>query len=126
MTIRAVRYYEEKGLLSPSSYTSSSLRLYSNQDVNRLVFIRRLKQLGMSLEEIRMCLGLPAAFPTRKSRVEHTLDLLRVQKNKTEEEAVKLAELQRDIESSLEKVTRCASCTAAKCLEECPSFGNLL
>ena len=126
LTIRAVRYYEEKGLLSPSSYTSSGLRLYSNQDVNRLVFIRRLKQLGMSLEEIRMCLGLPGAFSTRKSRVEHTIELLRMQKGRTQEEIVRLEELQRDIESSLEKVTKCAICTVEKCSEECPSFGYVL
>ncbi len=126
VSIRTVRYYDEKGLLPPSSYTSGGIRLYTVRDVNRLIFIRRLKTLGLSIEEIKICLGNVPEVSDRQVRVEHTLELLRMQKKKAQEEMVKLASLEKDIDSSLDKVTRCLGCKAEKCTEPCPSFGCVL
>ncbi|MAE11543.1 MAG: hypothetical protein CL876_06500 [Dehalococcoidales bacterium] len=50
VSIRTVRYYEEKGILTPSSITSGDIRLYSLQDLSRLTFIRRFRRLGLNLE----------------------------------------------------------------------------
>ncbi len=126
MSIRTVRYYEEKGLLPPSSYTSGGLRLYTAKDVNRLIFIRRLKTLGLSIEEIQLCLGELPEGSSRRARVEHTLKLLHMQKQKAREESEKLAALVQEINSSLETVGKCVSCTAKQCPSECPSYGHTL
>lgn len=126
VSIRTVRYYDDRGLLPPSSYTSGGIRLYTVQDVNRLIFIRRLKTLGLSIEEIRICLGNLPKSSDQRVRVEHTLELLHMQKKKTHEEMVKLALLEKEIDSSLDKVTRCLDCKAEKCPESCPSFGCVL
>ncbi|MEE8419228.1 MAG: MerR family transcriptional regulator, partial [Dehalococcoidales bacterium] len=80
VSIRTVRFYEEKGLLEPSAYTSGGIRLYTARDVNRLIFVRRLTTLGMTLEEVKTCLGERPEGPDRKPRVERTLELLRMQK----------------------------------------------
>lgn len=65
LSVRALRYYEEIGLLSPSRRTGSGHRLYSSEDVLRLQRIVSLKHLGFALEEIRTCLDGPS-FPARR------------------------------------------------------------
>jgi MerR family Zn(II)-responsive transcriptional regulator of zntA len=51
---RTLRFYEERGLLSPSSRFESGMRLYSDEDVERVHLIRQLQEtLGCSLAEIR-------------------------------------------------------------------------
>jgi ubiquinone/menaquinone biosynthesis C-methylase UbiE/DNA-binding transcriptional MerR regulator len=53
ITIRTIRYYDKKGLLLPSSYTSKGYRVYSEYEFARLQKILTLKFLGFSLEEIK-------------------------------------------------------------------------
>lgn len=56
--IDTVRYYERQGLMRPASRMASGYRLFDEQDVARLHFIRRAKVLGFTLEEIRDLLAL--------------------------------------------------------------------
>ncbi len=58
VSIDTVRYYERAGLLSPPSRTAAGYRIYPADTVGRLRFIRRAKDLGFSLEEIRDLLTL--------------------------------------------------------------------
>jgi len=54
VTQRALRFYEEKGLLKPPSRMEGGFRLYSEDDVRRVEQIRRLqKLLGFTLAEIK-------------------------------------------------------------------------
>ncbi|MBI2849456.1 MAG: MerR family transcriptional regulator [Chloroflexi bacterium] len=126
VSIRTVRYYEEKGLLNPSGLTSGGIRLYNQQDLNRLIFIRRLKTLGLNIEEIKMSLGIFETSPEQKVRVERTLELLRLQKEKLKEELTRLTEMAKEIENSERLVTRCLSCRAPKCPAHCPSLAHIL
>jgi len=113
-------------LLEPSAYTSGGIRLYTIKDVNRLIFIRRLAILGLSLEEIKQCLGDIPDGPDRRERAQNTLQLLRMQKEKLMEQRAKLDQLERDIRDSEEKVSRCLNCRAVTCPEQCSSFGQVL
>src|SRR5947209_244315 len=56
VSVRTLRYYDKMGLLSPSQYTESGYRLYTNEDLLSLQNILALKFLGFSLEEIRTLL----------------------------------------------------------------------
>jgi DNA-binding transcriptional MerR regulator len=51
-TVRALRHYDEIGLLRPSERTASGHRRYTEFDVRRLYQVRALRSLGVSLEEI--------------------------------------------------------------------------
>lgn len=53
ITIRTLRYYDQIGLFSPSGYSSSGYRLYTEKDISRLQQILSLKELGLSLEQIK-------------------------------------------------------------------------
>jgi len=52
LSLRTVRYYEEMGLISPSSRSEGGFRLYSEDDVRRLTLVKRMKALGLSLGEM--------------------------------------------------------------------------
>lgn len=56
--IETVRYYERMGLLSKPPRTEGGHRLYDHHAIKRLVFIRRTRELGFSLDEIRTLLRL--------------------------------------------------------------------
>jgi len=51
-SIKALRFYERRGLLPPFARTAGGFRLYSEVDLHRLEFIRQGKALGLSLEQI--------------------------------------------------------------------------
>ena len=53
LSLRTIRYYEEVGLVRPSSRTSGGFRLYTEADVARLNLVKRMKPLGFSLDEAR-------------------------------------------------------------------------
>jgi DNA-binding transcriptional MerR regulator len=54
MPVKTIRYYEEIGLLEPTTTRSESgYRLFNPQVLNRLAFVKRAQSLGLSLNEIR-------------------------------------------------------------------------
>lgn len=53
LSVRTLRYYDEIGLLKPSSYTEGNHRLYTEKDVVVLRKIMFLKKLGFSLQKIK-------------------------------------------------------------------------
>lgn len=58
VSVDTVRYYERAELLPPPARTASGYRTYPAGTVQRLHFIRRAKELGFSLDEIRDLLAL--------------------------------------------------------------------
>ena len=58
--LETVRFYERSGLLPQPQRSPAGYRHYQEQDVRRLRFIRRGRELGFSLEEIRSLLDLAA------------------------------------------------------------------
>jgi MerR family mercuric resistance operon transcriptional regulator len=63
-TVETIRYYERIKLLAPPPRGQNGRRLYSHADVRALVFIRRSRELGFSLDESRALLRLAAGNPT--------------------------------------------------------------
>jgi len=56
--IETIRYYERVGLLPPPPRSAGGHRLYGHDLVRRLNFVRRSRDLGFSIEEIRELLRL--------------------------------------------------------------------
>ena len=59
LSVRALHYYDEIGLLSPLRRTEAGHRLYDVGDVARLQQIKSLRALGFGLAEVRDCLDRP-------------------------------------------------------------------
>jgi DNA-binding transcriptional MerR regulator len=58
LTVDAIRFYEKRSLLPKPPRTAGRFRLYSDDDVARLDFIRQMQGLGLSLREVRQLLDL--------------------------------------------------------------------
>ena len=56
--VETIRYYERIGLLPPPARSPSGYRLYSLDHLKRLAFVRRARDLGFTLDEVRTLLAL--------------------------------------------------------------------
>jgi len=63
VTTRAVRLYETRGLLAPVARTASGYRLFTDEDVNVLAFVRRARALGLSIDAIGEIVALAETGP---------------------------------------------------------------
>lgn len=57
ISARAIRFYEEKGLILPAKQTTNGYRTYTENDIWRLQTIAALREIGMSLQDITHALG---------------------------------------------------------------------
>ncbi len=57
-TVRTIRFYEEEGLLKPAAVSDGGHRRYTEDDLERLRLITDLRELGLSLCEIRSVLEI--------------------------------------------------------------------
>ena len=109
VNIETIRYYERIKMLPPPPRTASGRRIYGSTDLRTLTFIRRSRELGFSLDEIRalLRLGGPEKASCREVReiAAHHLGDIRA----------KLGDL-RKLERLLAKtVARCSGSTAPDC-----------
>ncbi len=75
LTTRAIRYYEEMGLLEPAARSDGAYRLFDASDLERLRFIRSLRDdAGFSLAQISQLLEDEAARERNRERYRATQD----------------------------------------------------
>src|ERR1700722_4937407 len=67
VTARTIRFYEDKGLISPRR--AGNNRVYTLRDRARMILILRGKKLGFSLREIKEYLDLYDADPTQAKKL---------------------------------------------------------
>lgn len=75
-----IRHYEEQGFIPKAKRTTAGYRVYGDTDVHALRFIRRARDLGFSLEEIKLLLGLwgnrrRASADVKRLALRHVADL---------------------------------------------------
>jgi MerR family transcriptional regulator, repressor of the yfmOP operon len=75
LTPRSIRYYEEMGLLEPAARSEGAYRLYDASDLERLRFIRELRdEAGFSLAQIGQLLEDEAARERNRERLRTSQD----------------------------------------------------
>ena len=107
--VETVRYYEKIGLLPKVARTSGNYRSYGSGEADRLGFIRRARDLGFSIEQVRALLSLA------DERDRECSDVDRLAKQHLAEVERKIAGLQalrRELSSVIEQ---CQSGTVAEC-----------
>lgn len=63
--IETIRYYEREGIVPPADRAENGRRLYSDQDISRLKFVKKSRGLGFSIADIKSLQAL--AFAQRNS-----------------------------------------------------------
>ena len=58
LTSKAIRFYEEKGLVTPPLRSENGYRTYSQQHLDELTLLRQARQVGCNLEECRELVAL--------------------------------------------------------------------
>jgi DNA-binding transcriptional MerR regulator len=69
-----IRFYEKEKLIKPRGISANSYRFYSDEDVHQLRFIRQLRSLDMTLDEVRTLLGLDLRKKRDCQTARETLD----------------------------------------------------
>jgi DNA-binding transcriptional MerR regulator len=106
-TVAAVRHYEEIGLLNNVSRASNGRRVFGWPDIHRLRFIRRCRDIGFGLDEVRALVGgLDGGAPD--CLAVRDLALVHVER---------LTAMRRDIDA----LEQTLSAIAATCSEACAS-----
>jgi len=83
LSLRSLRHWEEVGLLQPSGRTDGGFRLYTEDDVEKILVIRRMKPLGFSIEEMKgvmddlLALGEPTTGAEDGAAARTRLDVVR-------------------------------------------------
>jgi Cu(I)-responsive transcriptional regulator len=109
--IETVRFYERQGLIEPPPRTNSNYRVYPEEEVTRLKFIKRAKSLGFTLSEIKELLFIRHDPHATKADIKNrTLA-------KINDIQQKITDLTR-IKTALEHLA--SSCDGHGSLEECP------
>ncbi len=72
--IETIRFYEKVRLLPVAHRTTGGHRIYTPGMVQRLVFIRRSRELGFSMDEIRQLLSIVDGEQVSCERVKHIAD----------------------------------------------------
>jgi DNA-binding transcriptional MerR regulator len=57
LSVRSLRHWEEVGLLTPSGRSDGGFRLYTEDDVEKILAVRRMKPLGFTLDEMKEALS---------------------------------------------------------------------
>jgi Hg(II)-responsive transcriptional regulator len=109
--IETVRFYEREGLLEPPKRTAANYRIYPQQDIIRLRFIKRAKNLGFTLKEIRDLLSLRQDPKASKE------DVKRQTEAKIADIEQKIHDLTR-IKQTLERLDQC--CDGHGPTSDCP------
>ncbi len=116
---KTIRFYEERGLIAATSRSEAGYRLYSGQDVRRLQLIRRLRLLGLGLDEVEALVGraLDADCATFGSAL---LSSIEKQRGAVERRIAELQELRHELEGLSRHVEHCCEgCSPDDMAAEC-------
>jgi MerR family copper efflux transcriptional regulator len=116
VTNDTVRFYERCGLIDPVGRSESNYRLYHEDDAVRLRFIKRAKELGFSLNEIKSLLALSQDPDATKADIKARTE------KKAEDIKQKIHDLSRILKAIEHLVDLCDGHGSAK---ECPILKSL-
>ncbi|MCI0628335.1 MAG: heavy metal-responsive transcriptional regulator [Acidobacteria bacterium] len=98
-----IRFYQKQGLLKEPRRSEGGFRLFSPDDLETLIFIRKAQQLGFSLGEVRELLIVRNG---KTQACSHVRDLLGQKLAAVEKKIQELRELERELQVALRKCNR--------------------
>jgi len=116
-TVRTIRFYEEEGLLKPAVVSEGGHRRYTADDLERLQLINDLRELGLSLREIRSVWEIRAGCHTA---AEFAIRFQQVLAGHLEQAQRRLERLRRVKKELLDALASLGAGLSAEGAERCP------
>jgi DNA-binding transcriptional MerR regulator len=116
VTLRTLRFYEDKGLLTPKR--DGSTRLYTRRDISRLRLILLGRKVGFSLREVKQMMDLYDPSGTNAKQLKMALD-------KGERQLVRLDKQRQLIEDAMAELRTAIGAVQQKLAERLPPQSNL-
>ena len=107
---RALRLYEERGLISPKLRSDSGFRLYTDEQGVRLKYIQKMKDIGCSLSEIQSLIHEWSAQSTAAEGMKTLEQLYRDKLRMVRDAIEKLKSVETELQESVDFIEGCATC----------------
>jgi DNA-binding transcriptional MerR regulator len=112
VNLQTIRFYERQGLLPKPARTASGYRTFQQNDLERVLFIRRNQELGFTLAEIKQLIDLhsvlasmgPKHFHRRPSELQGIIEIGRERLLAIKEKSRILITMQRQLEWLLQQL----------------------
>ena len=114
---QTIRYYERLGLMSKPDRTEANYRVYNKDAVSRLRFIKRAKEIGFSLNDIKVLLGM---VDGEVRRCDEVRDFAETRLDKIQTQIRNLKSMERTLSNLV------SQCMNSKTLKDCPILDELI
>lgn len=118
-TVRAIHHYEEVGLLRPHARSKGRYRLYDQAAVNRVRWIGKLHDLGLSLSQIQEIVKTWESAPSAPGAMAKIRAVYLQKLEETRAQIAHLATLERELASSIDYLDTCDTCDPGEIIEAC-------
>ena len=115
LPVKTVRYYADIGLVSAPFRSGSGYRSYDDSAVRKLVFVRRAREFGFSIDECRELLDL------YEDKHRSSADVKRIATNRLQE----IARKQRELQSLHDELTHLVDACRGDHRPDCPIIDGL-
>lgn len=118
-TVRAIHHYEDVGLLQPHARSKGRYRLYDQGALNRVRWIGKLHDLGLSLNEIQNIVSTWESSPSAPGAMAQIRSVYQQKLEEVRGQIARLTALERELAASLDYLDTCDSCDPAELVEAC-------
>lgn len=119
-TVRAIHHYEEVGLLRPHARSKGRYRLYDQAALNRVRWIGKLHDLGLSLSQIQELVRAWETSPSAPGAMGRIRAIYQQKLEETRAQVAHLRTLERELVASIDYLDTCdAACDPAELVRAC-------
>lgn len=104
ITTRTIRLYEQMGLVDPPKRTEGRIRVYDAADVKRFKFVLKLKELGLSLNEMKELAEIYNREQTPEKIMPRLIEFLDMHLNAIRQKVARLQSLEKDIAAYRQRI----------------------
>lgn len=109
-TARALRLYEEMGLLTPGERSAGGFRLYGPDAIDRVRWISQLQDLGLSLNDIHDAVKDAARYGVPREAMARVRALFEARLSDLTQQITRLSSLKEDVGAALRYLDGCVPC----------------
>jgi MerR family Zn(II)-responsive transcriptional regulator of zntA len=127
VSARAVRYYEEMGLIKPAAHSNGGFRLYEGRSLRAIRVIGFLKDLGLTLTEIREIFGIKSREGANPDTIKLLLKIFLEKLDRLEVKIDALEKMRAELVGTIDMLHSCKNCSHKVLLDalECDNCTSL-